>query len=261
MGLGDDLMLVGEARALRETDPRKVAARHGGKYRLSPIFANNPHMAAPAEIEAGNVQWLDENAGRRYRASETKERRVWTNVGPTRGQLFFTPAEREFAALALRGGPLPVIVEPNLKPRATPNKDWNFNRWQALVDLAPDIPWLQLGAPGSRRLSRVAYLETPSFRAAAAVLEQSIAAVLPEGGLHHAAAAVSTAAVVIFGGYISPAQTGYPDHVNIFTGQTPCGMRVPCEHCRDAMARISPDHVLARLTAMLELLAQDKRQA
>lgn len=261
MGMGDDLMLTGEARELRKADPRKVAARHGGGFRTSPVFLNNPHMATPAEIAAGAVQWLDENAGRRYRASETAERREWTTIGPTRGDLFFAAAERAFAAAALSGRPLPIVVEPNLKPRATPNKDWGFERWQALVDLAPTYPWLQMGAPGSRRLARVRFLETPSFRLAAAVLEQSIAAVLPEGGLHHAAAAVRTPAVVIFGGYISPAQTGYAEHVNVFTGGEPCGRRLPCQHCRDAMARIAPDFVLARLVAMIRLLAETKRQA
>lgn len=265
MGFGDDLMLAGEARDRRTADPRKVAARRGKGFRVSPAFLNNPHMATAEEIEAARsapdtLQYLDESAGRRYIASATPERWTWTQTGPTRGDLYFTAEESAFASTSLRGRWLPVIIEPNLKPGASPNKDWNFNRWQALVDLAGGIPWLQIGAAGSRRLLRVPFLETPTVRHAAAILEQSVAAVLPEGGLHHAAAAVHTGAVVIFGGYISPAQTGYADHVNIFTGGEPCGMRVPCEHCKAAMARIQPDHVLAQLMTLFKSMTVKKRQ-
>lgn len=256
MGMGDDLMLAGEARELRRADPRKVAARHGKHgIRCSPVFDHNPHMASAADLAAAKsapdrLQWLDENAGRRYRASETKERRIWTSIGPTRGELYFSPAELDAARAANALGR--IVIEPNLKLAATRNKDWGFERWQTLVNEAPALPWLQLGAPGARRLAGVRFVETPTFRVAAAILRHAAAAVLPEGGLHHAAAALGVPAVVIFGGYISPVQTGYPEHVNVFTGGEPCGNRLPCVHCRSAMAAIVPGRVLVDLDRLMQ---------
>ena len=89
---------------------------------------------------------------------------------------------------------------------------------------------------------------------ACTALSGAAAAVLPEGGLHHAAAALGMPAVVIFGGMTSPANTGYDGHVNLFDpagGESPCGQRVACAHCRAAMAAIRPDVVAYHLQHIL----------
>lgn len=255
MGMGDDLMASGEARELRRADfnrRRVKILRRKGQYRWSEVWANNPNIARPEE--AGDFLELDENAGRRYRASETRERRFWTDVGPLthpqlRGDLYFTEAEHEFGERAHAEGA--IVIEPNLKLQATTNKDWGFDNFQEVVDRAPKLPWLQMGSYAARRLNNVRFVETPSFRHAAAVLGHAAAAVLPEGGLHHAAAIVNTPAVVIFGGYVSPAQTGYVEHVNLFAADQPCGWRIPCLHCRAAMAAIAPAHVIIALDGLL----------
>jgi ADP-heptose:LPS heptosyltransferase len=100
-------------------------------------------------------------------------------------------------------------------------------------------------------------IKTKSFRQACAVLERARLAILPEGGLHHAAAAFGTAAIVIFGGYISPAQTGYAHHVNLFSGGTPCGRRKRCPHCAEAMGRISAKKVFAEAASLLRVIRLD----
>lgn len=255
MGMGDELMLAGEAARLRREDPkaRLVAARgkKGFGHRWSPVFVGNPNMAQPSQIVPGaDLLWLDENAGRRYRESETQERRIWSTQGPARPELYLTEAEKEFGRRA--GVSHAIIVEPSIKSNASPNKGWGYERWQALVDLAPSLPWVQMGpANGTKLLRGVRHVVTPDFRHAAAVISQARASVLPEGGLHHAAAAFFRPAVVIFGGYISPVQTGYPEQINLFTGGEPCGWRVPCDHCKSAMAAITPSKVLSALDLIL----------
>ena len=102
-----------------------------------------------------------------------------------------------------------------------------------------------------RLLNHAVYLHTPTFKQAAAVLARAKAAVLPEGGLHHAAAALGIRAVVIYGGFISPKQTGYDMHINLFTGTEPCGSRKSCEHCRASMAKITPEEVFEHLKTLL----------
>ena len=146
-----------------------------------------------------------------------------------------------------------VIVEPNLKPTASLNKDWGFFRYQRLVAMRPDVPWLQLGRAGARRLAGTRRLTTPDFRRAAAVLARARAYVGPEGGLHHAAAALGVPAVVIFGAFTAPANTGYDGHLNLYRphGPGPCGGRRACDDCAASLAAITPEEVAAALDRLL----------
>ena len=247
MGLGDDLMVTGEARDKYLIVNRKIAVKLDGKrQRWSEVFENNPYMASPAEVKAGiKVHWLDSNSGRRYRLKEDSNRRYWTDIGPTVGQLFFTEHEMTYAlSEKKRLGDNIVFIEPNLKPLAPANKDWGWNKWCSLVDMLPGINWVQIAKPGYKTLPGVKnVVNPPSFRQAACLLRYADVCVLPEGGLHHACAAVGVRAVVLFGGYISPIQTGYYKHVNIFTGGTPCGSKIPCAHCKASMEAIGIDLV------------------
>jgi ADP-heptose:LPS heptosyltransferase len=150
------------------------------------------------------------------------------------------------------------VIEPTIKSRASPNKQWGADRWAAFVALARrrGVDLVQLGDQPPT-LEGVRWISTPSFRAGAAVLARAIAYVGHEGGLHHAAAAVGVPAVVIFGGFISPACTGYRMHTNLFTGGTAdhplgCGMRMPCQHCETAMSEITPESVADELGRVLE---------
>ena len=146
-------------------------------------------------------------------------------------------------------------LEPRIKAGASPNKDWGWARWQALVRLRRDVDWVQLGPPGTRLLDGARLVATADFRTACALLSGARAAVLPEGGLHHAAAALRVPAVVIFGGMTSPANTGYETHVNLFEtmgGASPCGQRLPCDHCARAMAAITPEAVADHLERILD---------
>lgn len=259
MGMGDELMLAGEARVTRMADPahrrvkalrKAVVPGQAPVYRWSEVWEHNPDMARPEE--KGDFIVLDENAGRRYRSHETKERRHWTDVRPHLPVIHLTQAEIDWANNWVPRGS--ILIEPAIKANASPNKDWGRENWQRLVDAKPSLNWLQL-APHGVRTSVLAGVKTvvacPDFRHAAAALMFTSSAVLPEGGLHHAAAAVGTRAVVIFGGFISPQQTGYALHENIFTGVVPCGMRVPCDHCRESMSHITVDGVLRRLDTIL----------
>ena len=244
MGLGDDLMITGEVKGLVKKNPNiKVAVKLDKKrQRWSEAFYNNPHMASPEYVNSGKpIHWLGPRAGRRYMSGETPDKRIWTDVGPVAGEFFFTDQELDYADKEHKNiGDGAVFIEPNLKPQATTNKDWGWHNWLELVKALPNVNWVQLAKSDYKKLPGVKVVSPPSYRCAAALIRHSALCVLPEGGLHHAAAAVNKKAVVIFGGYISPVQTGYHNHVNLFTGGTPCGMKVPCQHCKTAMAAIKP---------------------
>ena len=248
-------MASGVARRLQARDRRPVAIldRHG-RPRWHAIWNGNPRIARPAEVAAGlDVQRYVDGPGRRpYIERVTPERFVFRrDWRASRGEIYLSAEERAFGARA-RGC---LVIEPHLKARASSNKRWPLRYWQDLVAARSDLDWVQLGPLGTERLQGVRLIETSSFRLACAVLACARAAVLPEGGLHHAAAALRVPAVVIFGGYVSPCVTGYPDHANIYRPHTidsgSCGMRRPCQGCADSMARIAVDEVLERLEGKL----------
>jgi len=253
MGWGDELIVTGIARSMQEQDRRKLRIVYEGRVtNWCELWNGNPRIARPGE--RGNFRTLRARRDglRPYMAAHSARQWTWKQYAPPAGEIYFTEAERQFGA---RHGAR-LIVEPNLKRTASPNKDWGWSRWVALANLLHarhGIRVTQLGPAGTRLLPDAEHVVTPSIRQAAAVMASARAAVLTEGALHHVAAAVGTPAVVIYGAYISPAVTGYGHQIGLFTGQgLGCGMRVPCGHCRDAMARIEPTSVAESLAALLE---------
>lgn len=251
MGAGDELMAAGQARALAMKHPgRKVIIYdRNGRTRDNEMWRGNPYIYTRADRPYLPLTLTNGPGCRPYILAKTPERWVWKDFEPFPADLFFDEAE-----LAAAQGPLPgIIVEPNSKAKASPNKNWGVERWQALVDLllAAGHRVTQIGPADTRLLRGVHHHRTETFRAGCAVLARARAAVLPEGGLHHAAAALGIRAVVIFGGYISPRQTGYASQTSLFTGGEPCGARMPCPHCAEAMARITPQAVFAALEEKL----------
>jgi ADP-heptose:LPS heptosyltransferase len=253
VGAGDEMMVAGKARAMQQTDPRKVRVTHNGQVRWNEVWDHNPRIARPEE--KGDFQVLQARGPdnrRPYHTGKTAER--WTYNLAFRadpGELYFSKQEQEFGA---RHKGL-VLIEPNIKLKASPNKQWGWERWQRLADLmraAGIVPTQFMGAPGAKQLQRVEVVQSPGFRSACAVIANAKACVLPEGGLHHAAAALNVPAVVIFGGFTPVELTGYSMHRNLGASLgDACGMRTPCQHCAKEMAKITPEQVLEELKEML----------
>jgi ADP-heptose:LPS heptosyltransferase len=241
-------MVAGHVREMQLRDPRKVRLDFG-KRLWNDVWNHNPRIAAIGEVGDFQVYQPRVNGLRSYCAGKTGDKWTWREYKPPVGEIYFQPEELAYAA---RFAP-DVVIEPNLKGRASSNKDWGLDKWRHLVALmrVAGLQPVQLGPAGTRRLIGAEFIDTPTFRLASAVLARARAAVLPEGGLHHAAAVVGVRSVVIYGGYISPQQTGYDLHTNIFTGRKPCGMRLACNHCARAMAKIAPEMVLEELRRLL----------
>ncbi len=252
MGWGDEIMVSGIARRLQQRDPRPVRVRdRKGRIRWSDAWRGNPRFAAPDH--RGPVQVLVNGPGARpYIDGWSATRWRWRDWICATGELHLDADERAFG----RAHAGRVVIEPALKGGASPNKDWGAPRWRELAArLRADGHRVARFASGDEPAGVDAdgteVIRAPNFRHAAAVLAHADAAALPEGGLHHAAAALGTPSVVLFGGFISPRQTGYAHQVNFFTGGEPCGARRPCAHCRDAMARIAPRAVAATLSQLV----------
>lgn len=252
MGWGDELMVTGHARVLQQADPRRVRPVYE-RPRDHEAWQNNPRIAG--KHERGDFQeYVARVDGLRpYMVAKRDDRYAWKPYQPPVGELFFSEKELAFGArFAGR-----IVIEPSLKGGASPNKDWGWERWQELATLmvAHGLQPTQVGPAETRLLRGVEFVHTNSMRYAAAVLAGARAAVLPEGGLHHVAAAVGCAAVVLYGGFITPAVTGYAGQVGLFhaTSEHPlgCGWRRSCRHCADAMAQFPPAKVHEALQQLL----------
>ena len=250
MGMGDEVMVTGEARRLQEKDSRTVlVVDKRGRPRWHPVWQGNARIArAPGRHQ----QVLLNGSGQRpyvdYRHT-TDQRWAYTDWRAAPGEIFLTGAER---AIAVPAGA--ILVEPHIKAKASPNKQWGWERWQTLVELLrPMGPVVQVGRAGTPVLAGSTFIETADFRLACAVVEKCAAAVLPEGGLHHAAAALGRPAVVIFGGHCLPANTGYDAHVNLFNGTAETiGWRIPHDGAQRCMAAIAPADVAAEVHRIIE---------
>lgn len=246
-------MVTGEARRRGGALPTRFMVKdkrpNRPPHRWCEIWEGNPRIARPDEAYDDVI--CSHGGNRPYIVSKAVRQWVWREYGPTPGEIYLTAAE-----LSLRQyGHGRVIVQPGIKAAASPNKHWGWANWQDLVQMKPGMPWLQIGDAAEARLPGVEFLETRTFRDACGVLAGAATAVLHEGGLHHAAAALDVPAVVIFGGFIAPAVTGYAMHRNLFVHDKAhplgCGYRVPCRHCQAAMASITPRHVLNELEVIL----------
>lgn len=211
-----------------------------GKPRQHDLWKGLEFIRADGELTVVN------GSGRRpYIDYEASKEKRW----------FYRPDHRACAAPWADGeryvhqGVGRIIVEPHVKANASPNKQWG--RWQELIDLAPGLPWAQVGPKGTRVLRGVQFIETPTFVDAIRVARSAMAAVLPEGGLHHARAACAET-VVLFGAFITPMVTGYPFHHNIWVNDPDAvGWRVKHPACDRAWSQITPERVLAALEELL----------
>jgi hypothetical protein len=254
MGWGDDIMATGMAREAQLTDPRRVRLMLEKGERWAEAYYNNPRLASPGQQGDFQTVMARENHLRAYTVSKGHDRWTWRAYTPPVGEIYLSDHEQAFGKQHAGR----VIVEPNIKPNASPNKQWGWVRWNKLAWLLRQqgITVTQLGPDNTPVLEGAEMIVTRNIRHAAAVMANARAAVLPEGGLHHTAAVFGIPAVVIYGGYISPAVTGYAGQKAFFNGgpEHPlgCGMRVACAHCADAMASITPEAVALALGEILE---------
>lgn len=253
MGYGDQLIATGLASGAARRGKRiAFGPNNGGRtcwdVFSAEIFKGNPNIAAPGTEGQPDVEWIDYRKGNRLynRISPDGNRWIWNeDFHPKPGELYFDEAESK---AGYRAGSGFILIEPNVdrRKRSAVNKDWGFDRYQTLVTmlLEAGLPVVQFAYPGALSLTGPKIVPTKSFRDALNVMQWARCYVGPEGGMHHGAAALGIQAVVIFGGFASPGATGYYGHVNLTGGvEKPCGALYPCQHCRDALKRITVSDV------------------
>lgn len=252
MGIGDEIMAAGQAQAWARrmsVGSVSILGIHGMK-RWVPLWERTPHVARLGD--EASISIVNGPGVRPYIAAKSETQWVWQDYQPDSARIDLTTEEMAFAAQFADA----IVIEPTVKPKAPPNKQWSWARWCELVRTLKhsgrDV--VQVGPErGTCLVPGVRHAITPTIFHALAVVKRSSAYVGHEGALHHGAAAMGAPAVVVMGGYISPRQTGYAlsNHRYLFTGGQPCGMRVRCKHCEAAMRAISTADILSALNEVI----------
>lgn len=286
MGFGDDLMATGLARTIQQEhpdvkvvfgNPENYIDKENNKLRVhfTEVFLDNPHIVQPGEPVKNMVCVPDYPGNRVYIDYENCEvgkvdkhefpltagqpdeqilRFQWlTDYRAVPGDMHFDENEMSHASeIAMRLPQDYFIIEPNIAEKPWPNKKgWPIERWQAVVDALPDVPFIQVSQ--GEMLRGVHQVLTPTFRLACGLLSCAGGVISTDGGLHHAAAALSVPAVVLWGHYSSPDIFGYDDHTNIrHADGIGCGCTFKeCPDCEQSMHDIKVDEVVEAIKRII----------
>jgi len=244
MGIGDEIMALGHAQKIyRDVHTPICIIDKNGNPRWHSIWNGAPEVTNRGGYRVANGPGSRPYIKYPFTYATGQKFTSWRAKDHV-AKLYLTDRELAFGD----GLQDCVLIEPNIDSKSNQNKQWKH--WQTLVDLTPDVKYIQVGPPKTRILNGVEHIMTPTFRDACGVINAVKACVLPEGGLHHAAGALGKKAVVIFGGHISTETTGYDCHINLGTKQ-PCGKWTPCRHCEKIMNSITPEIVIEHLRSIL----------
>lgn len=271
-------MASAQAKVIFEASNIKVALGDGERVRWGrpeqELFYNNPRLATQEDVDKGEeVVWCENWSGHRpyqdldqmkqdfkslwphdkFTLKRQDERFPWrfsdwkvSDVGP--GEIFLTDEELYRASERYRGLRF-AVIEPQLKRGASPNKSWPFPKWNAVAQRL-GMSFVQFNPQVT--LNGAIPVRTASYREAAAILSHASLYIGHEGGLHHAAAALGIPAVVYYGGFISPEQTGYAGQEFLYREKgSPCGQRVHCRHCQAIADEITTDEALEAIERVL----------
>jgi len=279
MGLGGYLTWTALAREIFERTGSKIVPieSHGNMIKLvcSPAFKNNPHivqdfscdgntMVFPIALNNPLANYCDIDTPQR--AQHKSDKHIIETLCSAFGiknprikcELFLTNQELDEASKILENKGIKsnfVCIEPVSKTNYTVNRQYDFAKWQKVVnEVSDEVDIVQLGVPGSPELDGVFSLvgET-SFRTAAAIISKSKALLSSEGGLVHVANAVDTPAVVVLTGYQTKKMVSYNSHTYInISSHGPCGLKSRCKKCEMDTERHDPHEIIRACKEILQ---------
>ncbi len=250
--------MTGVVEALAERGDRPWVASN-----FPDLWENNPNVKGhlPAKFVRPMRRFTERIVHLAYEDvpanGRTHQQRMATLVGlpDTREyapKIYLTDLEAAVGRAAAQGA---VLIQTSAKTDFTTNKNWFADRFQRVANHCAGIgPVLQIGLPGGPALTGATDLRGgTSIREVAALLKAARLFIGLEGALMHLARAVGTPSVIVYGGFISPSQTGYASQENLFTKLecSPCLLETPCPYEMKCMRAISAEEVIARVDGLL----------
>lgn len=176
--------------------------------------------------------------------------RVGLKEAPTHPVIFLSAEEHARQMLPPAEKPW-IAIQSIGNSKWTDNKNWGSENFARLTSmLAPSFSLVQLGSADDPPLPvQLNLCGKIRVRQVFQILGACAGFVGLEGFLMHAATAVKTTAVVIYGGFTAPWQTGYAANVNLYNPVpcAPCWLETKCPHQKKCMEEITPEQVVAAI--------------
>ena len=251
MGLGDDLMFLGECEKIYKEYGEKIFPmmhkRPLPPHKWSPMY-DNVDFITDDPAEAGfSMNIKPTKKGKQlYIDDDTAECQTYLQYEPVPFALKLTKEEQKIIEdLRLELGHF-VIVNPDYKGDVFgENKNWGAEKWQELINkLSHNFHVVRL-ITDDRKFENCTELKINDVRIAFGLTQFAEFVVSSEGGLVHAASGFGTKCVVLFNGLTPPWAFGYENNINITFDheETPCGRKYNCEHCREGWEQLTVDFV------------------
>ena len=255
-GLGDNLLLSVLLPYLRKKNPKhKIVV----ETRFPELFKNNPY-----------VDWVTNRHFKTTKRHIKPKYRIYKNtkfsfieqmlnyIGVNENgspQLYLAKNEIESIKEQF---PYPYItICPVGKTEFSANrKEWGFNNFQRLRNLLSEYKFVQIGLNTDPLLDNLIDGRGLFIRKTAALIHNSLFFIGLEGGFMHLSKAVGKRALIIFGGYIDPKNSGYDDNINLYS-QVDCSpcyhSNAPHEYCDSmkCMKAIAPEMVYKKIQTHL----------
>jgi ADP-heptose:LPS heptosyltransferase len=264
--LGDVLMCTPALRELKRRNPTCHLTLYTDFQDLAATFPFIDHVRPTGEAPRDAI-WMFYGTTippRRHLARILADC-LGLDIKDIRPTCIIDSAEKSRFQEAWKDLPRPWILVVRRAGSYTPNKDWPDEYWETLIDrLLTGCTVIDAGATSGDRRPRfepnyidlVGRTALPQLIAAIAAADLLVA---PETGPMHIAAAVETPAVVIFGGYIHPVSSGYPENINLYSPVpcAPCWLREPCPYGKKCLHLITP----AIVESAVSRLWHERRQS
>ncbi len=255
MGIGDDLMWLGDAAAEYQRTGVRVRPTHQGS---TTAFGRRLWLREAYQ----NVPYIDHQLGvnREERPGGKRPYQVDPTYTPQPAQIHLTAGELQWVRDHMPSGPW-VIINPDAKLGGIhhENKHWHRPYWQELAMLLTQrgIRVVRL-KPQDREdtFYPAENIETDSIRKVMAVIKHAAWVITTDGAQHHISAAWRTPCTVIWGSCTSPHSTatrgalGYEGQKNLIAHHplTPCYTeKTLCDHCVSLKQTITPQQVIDTL--------------
>lgn len=242
MGMGDDMMYLGEAYRIHQATGKKIAPQKDGKIRAI-NYIKQPSFK--------NIDWLDING---HPVEQRPNGKRWyhdvESYKPIPAPIKLTEQELAWGESIKQQYGDYIVVNPDAKSNAhhANNKHWPWKHWQRLVEgiLDKDYVVLRAKPPGHHDLYGAVNIAT-DVRQMFVLIKNAHWVITTDGLAHHTAAAFNTPCTVIWGHCTSPKHLGYEYQKNILSDleDAPCyTIHEDCEKCKETMENITPKQVL-----------------
>ena len=219
--LGDNLLLSALLPPLRERHPDHALVV---ETTWPVLFRHNPHVTFATDKFIGEIRTARHQVPRYVVVPGTTEplvAQMLAAVGlegvQAAPQLYLSGDERDWAE-ERHPDPFIALCPVAKTSWAANRKQWELERFQQLVRLLREwssLPVVQIGLREDPLLEGVVDARGLALRQSLSVLDRATLFVGLEGVMMHFCKALDTPAALIYGGFIDPAVSGYPDQLQI----------------------------------------------